>query len=307
MKKILQKIVYRNTGIIQYPGVTIEDSVDERVLLKTTGSITDVSSTHWVLCLEPLTFGIWVSKEMYRENETYHLIVESKGNSGKQQRKLAEAKLVLTNKIEEPDGILLLLIIESCKLFHVPPAESWLLYRIYFRKPGFSFHQFKSYSIAYSYPRKVRIISFREGDYFNIFPMDLVGTVNNRYLFGLRHTNQSLQRIIQTKKLVVSEIPFQYKPLIYQLGTHHSSAPPSLEQIPFKTIPSKDFGFPVPEWAEKYNEISITQTLSLGSHMLLYGITKNEETISPKAGHFFHIHFLLHLYQKRRSRAYRLA
>ena len=53
--------------------------------------------------------------------------------------------------------------------------------------------------------------------------MDLVGDIppSSRYVFGLRHTNVTLARIIEAKKLVVSEIPYEYKEIIYQLGKHH--------------------------------------------------------------------------------------
>jgi hypothetical protein len=72
-------------------------------------------------------------------------------------------------------------------------------------------------------------------------------------------------------------------------------------------LTSKSFGFPVPEWAEKYNEIHITQMMNLGSHMLLWGESQHEVDISPGSGNLYHIHFLLSLFQQRTGTSYILA
>ena len=96
-------------------------------------------------------------------------------------------------------------------IFH--SSNRWLLYYKYYKKPEQDYKKLKSYSAAYSYPRRVRVVSFREADWFNIFPMDLVGDIpsSTRYVFGLRHTNVTLGRIMETKKICVSEIPYEYK------------------------------------------------------------------------------------------------
>ena len=117
---------------------------------------------------------------------------------------------------------MLLLKLKSSKIYHANWITTHLLYSRYYKKPSLSFDKLKSFVAAYSYPRKVRIISFKEDDYFNIFPMDLVGDIsqNNYYVFGLRHTNITLSKIIETKEIVVSEVPFEYKDTIYSLGKH---------------------------------------------------------------------------------------
>jgi hypothetical protein len=310
MKQLLKKILYRDIDITEYAGIAIHEPVSEKVLLKTPAIVTDVSRTHWVLCLDPLVFGVWLATgSAFPDTTEYTLLFEATAYNNKKEKKLAEVQLSLQDTIKEADGKLLLLKVEHCSLFHTSHLEAYFLFSRYYRKPGFRFDKFKSFVTAYSYPRKVRVVSFQKEDYYNIFPMDLLGRIksNNRFVFGLRHTNQALSRIIEEKKIVVSEVPFIHKPGIYKLGSHHSSTPPPLNQLPFKTMPSKDFGFPVTEWAENYNEIRITRTINLGSHMLLWGVSQHEEIIRPATEHFYHIHFLLYLHQKRQARTYRLA
>jgi flavin reductase (DIM6/NTAB) family NADH-FMN oxidoreductase RutF len=116
----------------------------------------------------------------------------------------------------------------------------------------------------------------------------------------------ALSKIIETGKVVVSEISFEHKDIIYQLGKHHSSIPPSLELLPFKVTTSENFGFYIPDWAESYKEIKIERTINLGSHMLLWGEVINQVTLKTHTSHLFHIHFLLYLHQKRKGFSYQL-
>lgn len=304
MRSLLTKILYKGIPIKEYASITVGNHILERVFLKINDSITDVSQEHWVLCLQPIVFGIWLNKPAdFPTQETGYKIFFKEMVPHK---KLAEIQLSFFNSIEEQDGTLLLLKEDRSRLFHTSFIETRLLYSAYYQKTGFSFKKFNSYVSAFSYPRKVRLVSFQNEDYYNIFPMDFVGKIGttNRYVFGLRHTNQSLSRIIETKKVIVSEVPFRYKEDIYKLGNYHSSSPPPLNQLPFNTLASKSFGFPVPEWAQCYNEIRITQTMSLGSHMLLWGESQHEEILNTGTGNLYHIHFLLSLFQQRKGTGY---
>ena len=217
--------------------------------------------------------------------------------------------LEFVEKITEKEGFLLLFKYKKSKIYHVGFIETLFLFLKYYRKPTLSFKKFKTLVVACSYPRKVRIISFKEDDYFNIFPMDLVGQIpgSKRFVFGLRHSNQSLGRIIDTHKIVVSEVSSAYKDIIYRLGKLHNTKPPALDMLSFKTFCSKNLEFPVPEWAEKYNEIKINTSINLGSHMLLWGESFHEEIINEPDTNLYHIHFLLYLHNKRMEINYTLA
>ena len=305
MRNFLKKIFYRNFPVTDYSSITTGDHISEKVFLKINDATIDVSVNHWAFCLQPVVFGIWLNKQpdiSPLPDNNYSLSFEAATS----QKKLAEIQLSFFSSIEEKDGTLLLVKVEKCKLFHIPSIESRLLYLLYYRKPGFSFEKFKSYVSAFSYPRKVRIISFQKEDYYNIFPMDFVGqpAKTKYYALGLRLTNKTLNEVIKTKKIVIAEVPFEYKEEIYKLGRHHSSKPLPLEQLPFKIFNSKNFGFPVPKWADAYNEISITRTLNLGSHTLLWGYSEHEEIRNTGRGNLYHVHFLLSLFQKRNGMAY---
>ena len=231
MKNFIKRIVYKGVPIKEYASITLDDTISENVFLKTDDHTIDVSKDHWALSLEPIIFGIWLNKNTHSllsPANRYTLVFEE----STQKKKLAEIQLSYFDSISWQDGTFLLVKADKCKLFHTSAIETFLLYSGYYRKPGFSFKKFCSYVSAFSYPRMVRIISFQKEGYYNIFPMDFVGKIGttNGYVFGLRHTNQTLAEIIIAKKIVVSEVPFTRKEDIYKLGSHHSSLPPPLKQ-----------------------------------------------------------------------------
>ena len=315
MKSLFRKILLGDIDIKEYSTVTIEDEVKERVFLEIGKNIIEVSKIHWLLCLEPIVFGIWSKNDEYKidlngKTPCSMYFSDSSNNDFRIAKKSAMAIIALDyfDKIEEIDGTLYLLKLKKSKIYHANFFKIFLIFNKYYKKPKFPFEKYKSLIAAYSYPRRVRIISFKQDDYFNIFPMDLVGDIseNNFYVFGLRHTNTTLSKIIETKKIVVSEVSYKYKDVIYQLGKHHGSNPPTLNSLPFKAIESEKFGFYIPEWIYSYKEIEIGKTINLGSHMLLWGNVINEKKIKEPTGNLYHIHFLLYYHQKLKGLDYPL-
>lgn len=316
MKGLFRKLLFGETVIREYVTVKIADEIQELVYLQvaTSGPVLDVSACHWIFCLDPLVFGVWMAKgatDGIDGSASCALIFRnSPQRSGESPEKgaLAVAQLDPVDKIEESNGCLFLLKLRSCQVHHIPSFKTWLLYSKYYKKPGLSYDKLISFATAYSYPRRVRVVSFRGEDYYNIFPMDLVGDISHagRYVFGLRHTNLALSRIIGEQKIAVSEVSFTKKEIIYRLGSHHGTNPPPIDKLPFGVVTSPTFGFWIPDWADSCKEIRILKTIDLGSHMLLWGEPVGEVVLGPPSEHLYHIHFLLYLHQKQNGSAYPL-
>lgn len=314
MKKLIRKILFGNVQISEYSNITISDKIHEKVYLQTGSNVFDVTQIHWLLCIEPIVFGVWIEKidekiisEIKQNCKMYFCDSIDDKNSIKKNT-FASMILNFVDCVEEDKGTLFLFKLEKCHIHHLNFIKRYLLFTRYYKKNGLTFSKFKSFVSAYSYPRQVRLISFRQDDYYNIFPMDLLGEIKqqNRFVFGLRHTNVSLPKIIQTGKLVVSQVSFKHRNIIYELGKHHSSKPPSLDSLPFKLLRSKTFDFYIPDLVENYKEIKILKTKNLGSHMLLWGEIVDENNITNPSSHLFVIHFLQYLHQKNRGICYSL-
>jgi len=315
MKDILRKILFPNTTIKEYLSVTINGSIQEKVYLKTEKFFIDISETHYLLCLEPMVFGIWRNKEedvvTLQEKSEFrmHFTDSTCDNDNLEKNSIAILTLDFFNKIEDECGTLFLLRLKRSRIHHISLFKTLFLFFAYYRKPKLSFNKFKSFVTAFSYPRKVCLISFNQNKYYNIFPMDLLGEIKDckRHAFGLRHSNAALSKIIETKKIVVSEVSFNYKNIIYQLGKYHKANPPSFDSLPFKITYTSNFEFYIPEWAENYKEIKILETINLGSQMLLWGEVVNEKTLNSFESYLYHIHFLLYLHQQKKGQSYQLA
>jgi hypothetical protein len=302
MKQLIKRLLLPDIPVREYATVTVDKSVAEHVYLEQDGMRTDVSARQWLLCLKPVTFGVWMPGPV-EPRSTFALHFDDSICNGKT---VAQLTLELTGQIQESDGTLLLLKLKRAATHHLNFISTQLLYRRHYKKPEQNLEILRSYAAAYSYPRKVRLVSFREGNYQNIFPMDLVGDIpqSRHYVFGLRHTNVTLERIIHARKICVSEVPFEYKDAIYELGKHHRNQP--AQHTPINFLRSDKFHFPVPDWAVSYKEIEIEKTINLGSHMLLWGREINEKLLANDCAHLFHVHFLHYLHQKKRGLEYRL-
>lgn len=315
MKRLIRKMLVGDQVIREYNTVTVPDSIQEKVYLEVNDQLINVSHLHWLLCIEPVVFGIWIEKAAHQAaicRSTTCKLYFSGGNKEDTDAVSwpVEAELSFTRiqAIEEAAGSLFLLKVEKSHIRQLNAIKRYLLFRRYYQKNGLTFQQFTSFVAAYSYPRRIRVVSFRQDDYYNIFPMDLLGDISscNRYVFGLRHSNVALAKIIATGKLVVAEAPFAQKDTIYRLGAHHSSSPPSIDALPFNTIQSKNHGFYVPDWALSYREIDVLKTINLGSHMLIWGASTEEQVLQAPAGHLYLVHFLHHLYQQKHGCSYPL-
>ena len=63
MKSLFRKILFGDTEIKEYSTVTIAGEIKENVFLETGKFTIDISKIHWVLCLEPIVFGVWLKKD----------------------------------------------------------------------------------------------------------------------------------------------------------------------------------------------------------------------------------------------------
>lgn len=316
MKQLIRNILTGSTPLCEYAKIITPSPIHEKIFLQTKNAVFDISENHWILCITPFIFGVWIENTEIdlspKKGSKYHIYISNTWiHHRKQVLKNTESALSLdlTDCIEEGRGMLLLLELKKTRIFHLDLIRRFLLFSRYYKKPGFSFQRFKSFVSAYSYPRQVRIVSFRQRDYYNIFPMDLLGDISRhgRFVFGLQCKNVTLPKIIETGRLVVSEASYLYKDIIYQLGKHHSGHPPALESLPFEVTKSNRFGFYIPAWVESYKEIQILYTQKLGSHMLLWGKIESEHWLTDPAHHLSTVHFLHFLHQKNNGHPYTMA
>jgi len=212
MKERLIKLFFGESVIRHYSSVAISGPIREHVYLQTGVSLIDVSENQWLLSLDPVVMGVWLKKTdvptPYQDRDFRLYFTGSAAQAENIEKKsVAIVNFEFFQMIEEAGGNLILLTAKDTSIYHVDAFKTFLLFFKFYKKPNLSFNQFKALVATHSYPRRVRVISFKDGGYYNIFPMDLLGDISHdrRFVFGLRHSNHSLSKIIETKKIVVSE------------------------------------------------------------------------------------------------------
>ena len=59
MKNPFKKILFGDTEITEYSTITIDKEIPETVYLETKNASIDISKNQYVLCLNPVVFGVW--------------------------------------------------------------------------------------------------------------------------------------------------------------------------------------------------------------------------------------------------------
>jgi hypothetical protein len=163
MKEIIRKILVGNSVIREYATIRINDDqeIRETVWLQFGSLNLDVSRNHWLLCLEPVIFGIWLENDMLKTtpvgNAEASLCFRSEDKRGNQNT-TASAELEKVDNIEEPEGCLFLFRLKKSSLHHAAFFKTWLIYARYYKKPGFVLQKQSTWEAIGSYGVNLKIV-----------------------------------------------------------------------------------------------------------------------------------------------------
>jgi hypothetical protein len=278
----LRSIFLKGYSLSQFKALGLPgDAILARTFLQSTSNQIDITSQHCILCQEPFLVATW-SKDPGVPSAQFLEI-----RTGKEKTAILGLRLSRIVEIGKTKLYLFEILTVSNN------SRSFFLRELLYRKSRSSVPKkiFNIFSALYAHPRQVIIVSFSAADLFNIFPMDFQAHLRDegRYVLGLRNTNVTLQHVIKHKRLVVADIASVEPTVIYQLGKHHSTRPPSIQSLPFEVIPSKEFNIPVPAFASEYKELEIEAVFPLGGHTLLVGKVVKSVSLSGDTNKFRHI------------------
>jgi len=292
MNSLIKTLFFKSAKKIQTFYITrlAQNQVEEKVFLKKDKSVTDITAHQGMICLDPFCIAVWMPDSKLDFLDAQSVTIQFKKGS-----KLNAAMGVsLIEKIPTEQGELLLYKIEKVKNHQLSVLHRLVLFAYFLRSKTNTYHSREVISALYSYPRKIIIVSYRDENYYNIFPMDIQGYIAEEglYILGLRTTNVTLNKILEAKKVVVCDTDKVNIKTVYDLGKHSSSAPTPIENLPFGTIKSEMFSFPVPDFTGSYKEIEIIHHKKMGYHMLMVGKVLNEKIIRQGSSSLYHVGFL---------------
>lgn len=144
-----------------------------------------------------------------------------------------------------------------------------------------SFLGMRAMDILFSCPRPIALGSVEQGNFGNMFPMNVMGDLDAGYFgFGLQNAKSPSHLVAEAKRIALSTVPMQYGDLAYRLGRNHSIEK-GIEwcELPFATKPSSKFGIPVPEFSIRVREIEVEAMQKFGSHNFFIGrVVKDERS-----------------------------
>jgi len=291
MGSVIKNTFFKDTKITTFFISRIpEGGIEEKVFLKKGKHQIDITRHQGMICLDPFCISVWLSGDQTDGFDPQTAKIQFK----KGDKLNATITVSLIEKIETAKGVLLLYKIENVKNYQLSALHRLVLFRYFLRSKSNTYYSRKVISALYSYPRRIIIVSYKDEEYYNIFPMDIQSYIqeDDTYILGLRTTNVTLEKILAAGKVVVSDTDTVDINTVYNLGKHSSTAPTPVEQLPFGTTNSQLFGFPVPDFTGGYKEIEIIRHRKMGYHMLMVGKVVNEVKVKPNSSSLYHVGFL---------------
>ncbi len=157
--------------------------------------------------------------------------------------------------------------------------------------------------ICYIRPRPVVLVSVAAAGHFNIFPMDLIGTIGSRVALALRSTNISIPIMRQEGRIVLSCLPAGMKTAAYALGEHHKVPLRDPSALPFGTRPSPLLGIASVADGLRIRDLHIRHSEEVGSHIFFAADILSDECRAENP-QLHHISGFYDVFRRRRGIAF---
>jgi hypothetical protein len=291
MRSLIKNIFFKNAKIKTfYITRLLESQIEEKVIFNSKSLSADVSKSHGMICLDPFCIAVWLAGSQTIPTDLQDAELQFK----KDDNLNASITLSLIEKIPTDNGRLLLYKVDKVHNRQLNSLHRLVLFGYLLKSPKNTYYHRKVVSALYSYPRNIIIVSYRDNEYCNIFPMDIHAYIpeDDLYILGLRTTNITLNKILEAQKVVVCDSDNVDINTVYDLGKHSSSAPTPIDELPFSTNESELFHFPVPDFVGSYKEIEIIHHKKMGYHMLMVGKVLNYKKLRSNPASLYHVSFL---------------
>jgi hypothetical protein len=240
----------------------------------------DVTYRNVMACAHPLTIGIGLDGNGHAATRQAQLSLEFRERGGRNEL-LGQIGLRLRDRMSVGNGQLHLFSVRNCRNYCLRKAQLWRydLRCAYERWSSFKRGNLtkirptrletRCLSTFYTCPRPVVLVSVMDEMLCSIFPMDLIGPISaESFCLALHNTSTAMPLLERSRKIALSSVPIEQKPLAYNLGKNHRKPPFSKDQIPFDWLASAMFGLPVPRFSLRVREMQIEAVRPMGSHKL---------------------------------------
>jgi hypothetical protein len=150
---------------------------------------------------------------------------------------------------------------------------------------------YRQVQVAYAIPRKISLVSVASNDNYNLFPTDLHGPAGTEfYIDSLRANGMACSQVLQTGKILISEMESTAYKMVYSLGKNHMQPLKPATFFPFSDARSDKFALPIPLGATVYRELELADSFKKGIHQVMAFRTVSMVQKPAIHGTLAHIH-----------------
>jgi flavin reductase (DIM6/NTAB) family NADH-FMN oxidoreductase RutF len=291
-RRVLQKIVFGDTFLPQefFLGLT-DPQTEVTVWLYGMNAPLDVTCHHSMACAAPFIICIaFPDGQNPSEEDLKRLSLKFCERNG-MKRVLGEIGLRPTSVHRATDLLLGFFEARSSTNYCLPKARLWAHYlrhaysRLQRPDPSdvkMSFLERRAAMVMFIRPHPVSLVSLGGETGGNIFPMNLMGDLDNGYFaFALKNSRRAAHLVEHTRRIALSSVPLSQGSLAYQLAVNHTRDRVEWDQLPFATRESTVFKIPVPVFTQRVREMEVTKVQNIGSHVFFLARIVHDEIFSP--------------------------
>jgi flavin reductase (DIM6/NTAB) family NADH-FMN oxidoreductase RutF len=299
-RQALKRIAFGDTNLPQQCTVGFFDPQTQvRVWLHGSGAPRDVTHNHVVACAAPFTIAIGSdvgNLPAVDEKARLSLRFEERGGNHQLLGTIALHALPATAPAT-PE--VRLFSLRSSRNHCLPRARllAHNLHQAYLQASSrknsqipIAASEVHAMGVSFICPRPVVLVSVKDEESGNIFPMNLMGPIGNGYFaFALNSSRQAAPLVERAGRVALSSVPIEQAPLARQLGANHWRESLNWNQLPFPLQLSTALQIPVPCFAPRVRKMEIKGVRQMGSHTLFIATMIRDECFAHCL-QFFMIH-----------------
>lgn len=287
IRKSLKRILLGPVDFPQQCPVGMSQPQEEvAVWLHGVGPPRDVTFRHFMACGAPFTIGIGMNGDEPMSVSGYSKpSLQFRVRHG-EQHLLGKIALEFLSQINAGSEALQLFRVRSYRNYCQPKLRLWGRYLLYAYQRAhapnsdvpISARDARAMIVFYICPRPVVLVSARDAESTNIFPMNLMGDVGgNCFAFALNSKTPVSALVERSGLVALSSVPAEQTLVAFQLGKNHRKQSIDWSHLPFATAVSKQFSLPVPQFSLRVREMKIEAVHPLGSHTLFLARTIDDQ------------------------------
>lgn len=297
LRKIIRRTIFGDTLLPQAFTIGLtEPQTEITVWLHGMGAPIDVTRNHSMACADPFTVCLAFEEGQGPNKKSPRYLSMKFCERAGHKRVLGEIDLDLKSATVIPKlrVELILFRAQSSKNYCLPRAhilfhylrQRYLLWRKHDSAGSeMSFLERRAVMVMFIRPHPVVLLSLCGEAGGNIFPMNIMGELDNGYFaFALKESKLAAHLVASAGRVALSSVPLSQTSLAYQLGENHRKPSIDWGKLPFAMKKSSVFHIPVPVFTPRVREIGIEAICKIGSHIFFVGTIVHDECFEDSTG-----------------------